>query len=391
MLKVYKKKLANFFLFLVDQILFLFLPSPQNETGKKTLLVLRLDSIGDYVLFRNYLEFIKRSKKYDGYAITLCGNILWKDLAEKYDAHIVDEFIWLERAKFLSNIFYRFDFLKRIRLKQFSVVIDPTYSREILFGDTLAKASSAPEKIGCTGSLDSHAKWKRKLLTDKVYNKLYASVERNLFEFNRNKEFFEHLLDEKIEIQKPFFISSSKTEFELPSFRCAVVFPGASDPKRIWTPKSFAVVSKFITEHLGLRVILSGSQNELSLSTQVKQLSASEKVEDWCGKVKLEDLPELVSRASFVVANETSAIHFAAAAGIPFFCISNGNHLGRFNPYPSEIFDNAFFIYPEEVEKNFTEIVRDEKFRFTSELDINTITPDRVIALIEKQKNTLRL
>ena len=35
----------------------------------KTLLLLRLDSIGDYVLFRNFMSEIKRSDKYRDYKI----------------------------------------------------------------------------------------------------------------------------------------------------------------------------------------------------------------------------------------------------------------------------------------------------------------------------------
>ncbi|MDW8465862.1 MAG: hypothetical protein RML35_06685 [Chloroherpetonaceae bacterium] len=64
----------------------------------KTLLILRLDEIGDYVLFRNFLKEIRESERFKDYKITLCGNAAWKDLAEAFDKESVDEFIWISKS-----------------------------------------------------------------------------------------------------------------------------------------------------------------------------------------------------------------------------------------------------------------------------------------------------
>ena len=42
-------------------------------TKKNTLLFLKLDSIGDYILVRNFIQSIKESDKYKDYEITVCG------------------------------------------------------------------------------------------------------------------------------------------------------------------------------------------------------------------------------------------------------------------------------------------------------------------------------
>lgn len=58
---------------------------PSKEIQPKSLLLIRLDAICDYVLFRNYIELLKTSEKYKDYSITLLGNIAWKNLCEELD------------------------------------------------------------------------------------------------------------------------------------------------------------------------------------------------------------------------------------------------------------------------------------------------------------------
>ena len=72
----------------------------------KSILLIRLDSIGDYVLFRNYIEELKKNEKYKDYSITLLGNNVWKSLSIELDRKYIDNFIWLDRNKFNKNVFY---------------------------------------------------------------------------------------------------------------------------------------------------------------------------------------------------------------------------------------------------------------------------------------------
>ncbi len=61
------------------------------NSDNKSILIVRLDAIGDYILFRNYLEIIKNTFK--NYRVILAGNITWKNIAEELDREFVDEFI----------------------------------------------------------------------------------------------------------------------------------------------------------------------------------------------------------------------------------------------------------------------------------------------------------
>jgi ADP-heptose:LPS heptosyltransferase len=92
----------------------------------------------------------------------------------------------------------------------------------------------------------------------------------------------------------------------------------------------------------------------------------------------------VLSSAQLLISNDTSAAHIAAAVKTPFICISNGNHILRFHPYPREIFDKAFYIYPEEISSHIGNPEYLEKFRFASDLDINSISVEKVKEAVKK-------
>jgi ADP-heptose:LPS heptosyltransferase len=351
----------------------------------KTLLLIRLDSIGDYILVRNFFNCIKQSKKYRDYNITLCGNVVWKDLAETFDKNVVDNFIWLHRKKFNNNPFYKYKLLKKILQAGFEVVIDTTFSREILYGDSIVKASKAKERIGSAGAQDSYVKWKRNLLTDKYYSKLIPQSTKNIFEFYRNKEFFENVLQEKIDLSKPVLVCSDIV-IKLPTNKdFAVIFPGAQEKGRRWSSSNFEVIIEYLIAKYNLNVIIAGSSSDSIISRKMVKCNTSKYCFDMTGKTTLPQLAKLISLSKILISNETSAVHFASAVGVPFVCVSNGNHLGRFNPYPEEMNVKGKYIYPDEIEKNINDFkFLSNKYRYESNLDINSITSDKVMTAIEK-------
>ena len=376
------KNLINYILFL---ILSPFIRNKSNMSQTGNLLIIRLDAIGDYILFRNFLAVIKNDERYRQNKITLCGNILWKELAEILDAGYVDKFIWLDRKKFYGNLFYKFRLLRDIYNRHFETVINPTYTREILYGDEIVRASNAVRRIGNEGALDKHAKWKRKLFTDKYYTDLYPAGKGNLFEFYRNTEFFEHFLGKKIQLSKPQ-INSEVLElpFKLPE-KYVVVFPGAKDSERRWSAAKFSEVSAFVIKEFDTKIIIAGSDWEKTIASEIISALNNDTAEDMTGRTGLAGLVKIIANAELLISNETGAVHIAAAVNTPFVCISNGNHLGRFHPYPEDIFSGAYYVYADEMERKLKENPGyAEELRFGSGLNINNITAAKVIKKVRE-------
>ncbi len=378
-------KIQNAFYFLNFLVVELLLRLKSVKQNPYSMLLIRLDSIGDYILFRNFIEQVKKNNLYKDYTLSLCGNILWKNLAETFDNNVVNNFIWIDRNKFHKNIFYKYKILKSIREKGYEIVINSTYSREILFGDSIVKVSGAKKKIGCIGSLDSYMKWKRKLLTDKYYTKLIPASESNLFEFLRNKVFFEKLLEVKIDLRKPILpesVGNSSYSFDK---KHAVLFPGAASSSRKWKRDYFFEILKYIIQHYDFLAVIAGGKNETEIAeTLVSGLDESYII-DMTGKTTLPQLVDLIRNAKILISNDTGATHIAAAVDTSFVCVSNGNHFGRFHPYPQEIYDKAYYIYPPDIMNNLDNIeLLKNKYRFSSDLNINEISPKTVIEVIKK-------
>ena len=235
---------------------------PSLVKKKKAILIIRLDLIGDYVLFRNFLKILHKSKKYSNYKITMLGNNSWCNLCKELDYKYIDEFIWLDRKQFNGNLLYRFKKLREITSNAYEIVINPTYSREFFYSDTVVKLVNADKKIGSTSDLSNQTSYELKV-SDKYYTKLIPAKKEVMFEFNRNKEFFELLLENKINLSSPtIFLDEKETSLNLPK-KYAVIFIGASSKFKKWDVKKFSLIALHLIKKYKHDIVLCGGPNDL--------------------------------------------------------------------------------------------------------------------------------
>lgn len=369
MIEKASSNIRNLFRFLGLLLIDFIIKLKKVNRVPRTLLVIRLDSIGDYILFRNFLKVINEDKRYKNYKLTLCGNIVWKDIAETFDRGIVDDFIWVDRLLFLNNFKYKFRILNQIYKKGFEIVIDTIHSREILFGDIIVNTSGAKEKIGSRITGKS-SKLRKKLFSDRFYTKLVPVSESVLFEFERNKEFFSSLLEMKINITKPELDTSNIVLPEAVMKDYIVFFPGASRPDKMWGYSNFKEVLFFIMNNYSYDILLSGSLKESYLYNRIVPDNFTSRCHNYFGN-SLPELAKIISETKLLISNDTSAVHFAAATNTPFICIANGLYYGRFYPYPDEVFNKGYYLLP-------AEFVPDK------ENDINKVQTEEVITLIKE-------
>ena len=95
------------------------------------------------------------------------------------------------------------------------------------------------------GDLSNIRKWQKKT-SDKYYTQLVEAQDEVMFEFNRNKEFFENLLETKLERTKPHIdLQQKELPFKLPQ-KYAILFIGASASFRKWDIEKFAEVGQYL-------------------------------------------------------------------------------------------------------------------------------------------------
>ena len=377
----------EFMVYICDLFIVRFLRSKKMKTEGKRLLIVRLDAIGDYVLFRNFLKYLKESKDFGGYRFTLVGNAAWKDLSASLDGEFVDDYIWIDRKRFYTDFIYRAEKLREISSIEYDVAVNPKYSREFFFGDAVIRAAHAKEKIGSIGDSSNIKNWQKRI-SDEYYTKLLPTKSEIVFEFYRNREFFEKLLDDRIDMAKPTITLGEKKTGPYSPRDYAILFIGANADFRKWGIDKFVKIGKHLKERYGYDIVVCGGPSDRSDADRFDQLADYDYV-DLVGKTSLPELLYIIDAGKMMLSNETSAPHLAVALGVPhIFVLSNGNHFGRFTPYPREVWEGYHPIFHPEIEKNlenYDKLVG--RYGRGSDLEINDIGVESVKNKIEQVLN----
>ncbi|MFB0498231.1 ADP-heptose:LPS heptosyltransferase [Mucilaginibacter sp. OAE612] len=364
------KRSTNKFL----RILFRFFNETSLPFKSNRILIVRLDALGDYILFRNYVRCIKHAPKFKGYKLTLLGNIGFKDIAEAYDKDIIDEFIWIT-----PSIIY--DINEKIRLsfafkkKAFDILINPVHSR-VLHTDEFISQLGAKQKICSSGDYTNMESLEELKRSYKFYDSIIDVPGTDYFEYLRNRKFIETLTGQRIDTALNLPTKSKLIEKEALQL---VIFPGAGQEYRRWGTNLFATAIDSIMANSTFKVTvtIAGSSADSCLATEIiSQSKNKEKIEDKTGKTNLVELIELINNADLLISNDTSAIHIAAGTQTTAICISNGNHFGRFVPYPLTIANNIYTFYPsEEFNNKDNYALLNDLYKRGSNLNINNVDP----------------
>ncbi|MDZ7876473.1 MAG: glycosyltransferase family 9 protein [Saprospiraceae bacterium] len=349
------------------------------KSKSKTIALIRTDNIGDYILFRNLLPCIKESQKYKNAKIILIGNSIWKELAEHFDKDFIDHFFWINIARYKQNKIYRLKILWQLNQLSITELINPIHSRTLQINE-IVEFNGAKIKITCAGDIINLGSL-TKIKTDALFNEIIPSLPNSEFEFFRNKAFMAQLIGQSIELNKTYFASIEKEK----KATQILIFPSAQALERRWDTAHFAHLIKLISNQFSeLEFLILGSKSDYLLGEEIRNNTPNSlKIKNLCGETSLVDLVKIIANSRLLISNETCAVHIGAAVDIPTVCVSNGNHFGRFNPYPSSMNCAIHYFYPD---KSFNEIDNwynlTHKYQYKSELNINKIKPEMILPTI---------
>ncbi|PKN87288.1 MAG: hypothetical protein CVU51_05875 [Deltaproteobacteria bacterium HGW-Deltaproteobacteria-1] len=314
--------------FIFDSCLIIIMRKPAHSKG---IGIIRMDSIGDFIL---WLDSAKEFRNlYPNAKITLIANQVWSDLAKLLPYW--DDVIPVDRNKFTRHPLYRFQTFRRVRKRGFESVIHTTYSRDYFRGDSLIRATGALQRIGSSGNISNMTSL-QKIISDRWYSQLLPATSRPLMELQRNAEFMNGLGLRSFTADKPSLSPLTdlpdKLVIKHPYY---IIFPGTSLPGKMWPASKFGELVLKLSALDGCLAVLCGSWKERDLCDHVIAVSGM-KALNMAGKASLPELAEMIRRAKYLVGNDTSAVHIAAAVGTPSVCILGGGHYGRFLPYAIE-------------------------------------------------------
>jgi ADP-heptose:LPS heptosyltransferase len=343
------------------------LPPANNLSG--TLAIIRLDDIGDYLLFRNFLGQYKANGPFSNHKITLIGNIVWKPIYEKFDSHTTDEVIWVDKHQYFGNENYRLALYKQIRELNCYTVICPARTRPLLIDDMLAMATGAKQKIACENSFIS-PEWNT--ISNKIYDRL-SPLDKKQHEFNFNRDFAAAITTEKIILKSPFLPLPENHTLKQKQILC---FIGASAKSKIWPINYWVALIKMLQTN-GFTPMLSGGKNEMPVA---EKIIAETGVASIVGKTNLLETLDAIASSNAIITGDTMAAHAAVAYHKPTVILANGVNAKRFVAYKENLqIENVETLYTKPY-LNFLKHTKDPFIYLDGVTsDMKTIKPDQVI------------
>ncbi len=296
--------------------------------------VVRLDNIGDFILWLDGARAIRARYPRPDYHVALIASSKWSEFAEL--SGLFDEVIAVDPGRFLGASRYRMATCYQIAKRRFETAINPIFSRAPWIDDFLIKATGASTSIGQVGNL-SNASMRMKRITDRWYTELVPIPEHAVHELAKNyyfaKRFDPHVVlrGPKLEpamINRPPWLADDHGYF--------VLFPGAAWPIKLWPAERFGEIAARIHTKTGWTGLVCGTRSDLSAAQKLITHAKNAPITDACGLTTLAELAGVIAGAKLTVTNDTSAAHLAAALRVPAVVVLGGGHFGRFLPYPAE-------------------------------------------------------
>lgn len=296
---------------------------PRKRKTHYDVVVVRVDAIGDYILWRDSLEAYRRYLE-GKTSLLICADLV-RPLAEQEG--VFSEIWSFNRKKFEFDFSY---FRKQLRyLQRLSAdsVIYPNWERHRM-GDLMVHAVKAPVKIGMVG------KGKR-YIESRLYDRQYTTLVPNpetTSELLAIEWFTRKVISADYRYGAKPLIPSEPQRVD---GRYAVFALSASDARRVWGAESFAEVIDSIPD--SCRIVLAGAGKEDIARAEVirNRVRNKDRIVNLINQTSITELVSVIAHAQFVVGNDSAAVHIAAAARVPSVCILPGAHFNRFVPYPS--------------------------------------------------------
>ncbi len=297
---------------------------------KEHVLLIRLDLIGDFVLWLDSAKAYRHL--YPDHKITLVVNQICQEVAETLP--FWDNVLALDVRQLRTNYLYRLRAALKLRWQNFAVAIQPAFSRELV-GDLLVRATHAPERIGYAGNTDNMPA-SVKITTDRWYTKLINNNEGQITELDINAHFMVSLGCQGFLTNFPSIPSNKMALRDNLLFQSPyiVIAPGASWSPKMWLAANFAKLISQLRIKFDVQIVICGGSTDETTCRTLAYLLGSSSVHDISGQTTLSELIEVIRHAQLVISNDSSPVHIAAAVSTPSVCILGGGHFGRFLPYP---------------------------------------------------------
>lgn len=310
---------------------------PAYTLSGKKMLIIRLDDIGDYLLFRNNFGVYKKSPRWVGHEIVLLGNSAWAPLFDSLDKGTVDRAIWIDKGEYARDPSYRLALWVELRGEGFEAVICPSRTRPLLLDDLCVLATGAGRRLASVNTFPDRA-WNQ--LSDSLYTDLFRTRDQLAHEFYFNGSFAQWCCEAHFPGQRPEIGGPFARKIPEPYILC---FTGSSTKSKRWPVERWIALVRLLTERYSYKIIIAGGQHELALAGSIQKETGAGSI---TGRATLTEMVDWAGGAVAIVTNDTMAAHLGVSCNRPTLIIANGNNYFRFTDYIRAGIGNVITVYP---------------------------------------------
>ena len=293
---------------------------------RRGVLVLRIDGIGDMVLFHGAFQHYAAALGVARDDITILGCNSWAKLAPAFFPGV--KFQAIDEHAYDRDPFYRLKVSLWVRRQGFAVALLDSFMRKPLVADSLIYVSAAPECVVAKPYLSAK--------TQRLFDWYLARCQRVIdtgahptHEIPRHFTFVSALAGHPIAPEPPRLPWREQVPALKPPY--AIMNFGANEPGRRWKFEYFLEVATALTKR-GLTVAFVGGPAEAAYKNRLDGTGFV----DLIGATTLDELLDLLRHAALVVTSETGPAHLAVALGAPTITILGGGQFGGWMPFPPE-------------------------------------------------------
>jgi len=310
------------------------------------VLAVRMDGIGDMVLFRGALDHYAETFGVAPEDITVLGCDSWSSIADEvfagYRVHTIDEHAYARRP------LYRFVVSMWVRRLAPRVVVSDSYFRRSLMADSLAWVAGAPETLVSRPYINEPIRPEFTYYLSQA-DRVIDTGDYPTHEVTRHFRFVSAVSGRDAVPGAPRIPWRDQPPPIEDGAPYVILSPGSNEPGRRWPFAGYVGVARKLLAK-GYRVVFVGTKGERpnrdTGQDPARALAGKDGVIDLTGETSLPALLDLMRHARAVLSNDSGPAHLSIALGTPTVVVVGGGHFGCFFPYPDGVAPpNARFAY----------------------------------------------
>ncbi len=309
---------------------------------RRGLLVVRMDGIGDMMLFRQSLDHYADVFGVAVEDITVLGCDSWGAIADKiFEGYRI---ITIDEHAYARKLMYRFRVNLMVRRLAADTAVCDSYLRRAMMADSLVWASAARRAVVSMPYVNEPTRSEFTFYLSQV-DEIIDTGPYPTHEIVRHFRFVSAIAGKTIEPAPPKIDWPDRKSDHAPEGNYAVLNPGSNEPGRRWPFASYVKVAEQLLD-MGWKVFFVGTRGERWDAALLDDIARRPGVTDLTGRTSLTGLMDLMKGAGLVISNDTGPAHLSIALGAPTLVIVGGGHFTSFVPYPEGVCPpNAKFIY----------------------------------------------